>query len=191
MDIKNGNEKLINNKPKLLLHSCCGPCSTSVIERLVENYDITVFYFNPNIFPYEEYLKRLNEQKRLLKILNIPFIEGEYNQEIFNNALIGCENQKEGELRCFKCYELRLKHTFEKALELNFDYYTTTLTVSPRKNAVWVNHIGSNMQSDKLKFLSADFKKKDGYKRSIELSKVYNLYRQHYCGCKNSLPLKD
>lgn len=191
MDIKNGNEKLINNKPKLLLHSCCGPCSTSVIERLVENYDITVFYFNPNIFPYEEYLKRLNEQKRLLKILNIPFIEGEYNQEIFNNALIGCENQKEGELRCFKCYELRLKHTFEKALELNFDYYTTTLTVSPRKNAVWVNHIGSNMQSDKLKFLSADFKKKDGYKRSIELSKFYNLYRQHYCGCKNSLPLKD
>ena len=125
MDIKNGNEKLINNKPKLLLHSCCGPCSTSVIERLVENYDITVFYFNPNIFPYEEYLKRLNEQKRLLKILNIPFIEGEYNQEIFNNALIGCENQKEGELRCYKCYELRLKHTFEKALELNFDYYTT------------------------------------------------------------------
>ena len=175
-------------KKKLLLHSCCGPCSTAVIERLAPEYDLTVFYYNPNIFPREEYEKRLSEQKRLLEILNIPFIEGKFLPEEYFECIRGYEMQNEGEERCYKCYQLRLRKTFEFAKENNFEIFTTTLSVSPRKNAKWINEIGEKLQNEKLKFLVADFKKKDGYKRSIELSKQYNLYRQHYCGCAKSMP---
>lgn len=177
----------MNTKPTLLLHSCCGPCSTAVIERLQPDYDLTVFYYNPNIFPREEYEKRLAEQKRLLEILNIPFIEGEYIPEEYFSCIGDKITQAEGQPRCYECYKLRIAKTFELAKEKHFDFYTTTLTVSPRKNAAWVNEIGENMQTETTKFLIADFKKKDGYKRSIELSKQYNLYRQHYCGCEASI----
>lgn len=174
-------------KPTLLLHSCCAPCSSSVIERLSNNYDITVFYYNPNIYPAEEYEKRKNEQVRLLKQLNIPLIEGKYEPEKYFACIKGFENQGEGEPRCYQCYKLRITETFNKAKELGFDYFTTTLSVSPMKNAKWINEIGLALQTEKCKCLVEDFKKKDGYKRSIELSKKYDLYRQNYCGCEASL----
>lgn len=172
---------------KLLLHSCCAPCSTAVIERLKDDFDITIFYYNPNIQPREEYEKRLSEQKRLLGILKIPFIEGEYEEIAFEKISCGLENVKEGGARCYKCFEMRLGKTFEVAKEKGFDMFATTLSVSPMKNAKWINEIGQRLETDNLLFLESDFKKKDGYKRSIELSKQFNLYRQHYCGCLFSL----
>jgi len=177
----------METKPTLLLHSCCAPCSSSVIERLKNDYDITVFYYNPNIYPKEEYAKRKNEQIRLLKQLEINLIEGKYEPEKYFDCIKGFENQKEGEPRCYECYKLRLNETFKKAKELNFDFFTTTLSVSPMKNARWINEIGIAIQNEKCKFLVEDFKKKDGYKRSIELSKEFDLYRQNYCGCEASL----
>lgn len=173
----------INKKPKLLLHSCCAPCSSSVIERLQDYFDITVFYFNPNIMPREEYEKRRDEQTNFLKTKNIPFIEGDYDNKLYYDAIIGFENLGEKTMRCYKCYELRINETFEKAKDMQFDYYATTLTVSPHKLEKWVNGIGERLQNDKVKYLVSDFKKDNGYLRSIELSKIYDFYRQMYCGC--------
>lgn len=177
-----------NEVPKLLLHSCCAPCSSYVLEYLSNYFQITVFYYNPNIYPEEEYIKRVKEQQQLInrmKLKNpVQFIEGIYNTDDFFSMAKGLENLKEGGERCFKCYELRLRKTLETAEEKDFDYFTTTLTISPFKNAQKLNEIGMELvENNKVKYLVSDFKKKEGYKRSIELSEKYNLYRQDYCGC--------
>lgn len=174
--------------PRLLLHSCCAPCSSAVLEYLSEYFSITVFYFNPNIYPEEEFLHRISEQKRLISELpcknKVDFIEHGWQSELFYEAVKGLENIREGGERCFACYRLRLEATAKLAAEKGYDYFTTTLSVSPYKNAQKLNEIGREL-ADKymVKHLPSDFKKKDGYKRSIELSAVYGLYRQNYCGC--------
>lgn len=177
-----------NEVPKLLLHSCCAPCSSYVLEYLSNYFDITVLYYNPNIYPKEEYEKRLNEQKGLIEDMTFKYevniIEGTYNSDEFFEMCRGMEKIKEGGERCFKCYELRLRETLRIAEENGFDYFTTTLTISPFKNAQKLNEIGEKLtKNSKVKYLFSDFKKKEGYKRSIELSSEYNLYRQDYCGC--------
>jgi hypothetical protein len=190
-------DKLIENMEKsgelgktLLLHSCCAPCSSYCMEYLRQYFNITVFYYNPNISYQEEYRKRVEEQKRLIKAFNdkaefpINVIEGDYEPDKFYEIAKGLENCKEGGERCFKCYELRLRKTAELALRQNFDYFTTTLTISPLKNAAKLNEIGESLACEYgINWLVSDFKKKNGYKRSTELSKEYNLYRQNYCGC--------
>jgi len=178
-------------KKRLLLHSCCGPCSTSVIERLLENYEITIFYYNPNIYPQEEYIKRLSEQKKFLEIAHkdICLIDGEYvDNQKFEEAYKGLENCKEGGPRCEKCIYLRLEKTAQIAKEKNFDIFATTLSVSPHKNAKLINDIGKDLENKfQVEYLVSDFKKQDGYLKSIKLSKEYDLYRQKYCGCRYSI----
>jgi len=178
-------DKIIDSldyRPKLLMHSCCAPCSSYCITYLKDYFDITILYYNPNIEPYEEYLKRKEEQIRLCEILNVNYMDCDYDNESFKNMVKGKENEKEGGLRCFSCYELRLRKTAE--LAKNFDYFTTTLTVSPYKNSNKINEIGLKLEKEfNVKYLVSDFKKKEGYKKSIELSKKYNLYRQNFCGC--------
>lgn len=169
---------------KLLLHSCCGPCSTQVIEVLKENFDITIYYYNPNIDTNEEYQHRLEEQKRYCEVVGIKVIEDGYNSEEFLSQVKGLEKEREGGARCPVCFKLRLEKTANKAKELGFDCFGTTLTVSPHKNAEIINCIGKAVQqSTAIEFLEGNYKKQDGYKKSIELSKKYNLYRQNYCGC--------
>lgn len=174
-------------KPKLLLHSCCGPCSSYVITYLQDYFDITILYYNPNIEPDREYEKRKNEQIKLIKKLNIPslsMLDVEYENDVYRDYVKGHEQETEGGSRCHLCYELRLKKTAELAQIHNFEYFGTTLTVSPYKNASLLNKIGEELSSKyNIKWLYSDFKKKDGYKKSIELSKEYDLYRQDYCGC--------
>lgn len=174
--------------PRLLLHSCCAPCSSYVLEYLTQHFDITVFYFNPNITPVEEYSKRVAEQKRLLEEIQyanpVSFIEGRYDSSEFFAVVKGLEKLPEGGERCFKCYRLRLEEAARIAADGNYDYFTTTLSVSPYKNAAKLNAIGGEMgKKYGVKYLYSDFKKKNGYKRSIELSAQYGLYRQNYCGC--------
>ena len=174
--------------PTLLLHTCCAPCSSAVIERLSKYFHITVFYYNPNIEPLEEYVKRKEEQKRFLSEVTTPypinFLDCDYEHEEFIKLSKGLEKEKEGGPRCLKCYHLRLLKTAQKAHELHFDYFGTSLTVSPYKNAQALNQIGEELQKEfNIKYLYSDFKKRNGYKRSIELSKEYHLYRQDYCGC--------
>ena len=171
-------------KKTILLHSCCGPCSSAVIERLREYFDITVIYYNPNIEPHEEYEKRKKVQIGLLNELGISYLDVPYNNEEFRKATVGLEEEPEGGARCHVCYGIRLKYTAKLAKEKGFDYFGTTLTVSPYKNSEVINKIGITIGDDiGVKYLMSDFKKKDGYKRSIELSKKYDLYRQNYCGC--------
>ena len=178
----------LDHKPKLLLHSCCAPCSSHVITLLKDYFDVTVLYYNPNIYPEEEYLKRKNEQIKLLGILEIPLLDIEYNYSIFKDMAKGLENEKEGGARCDKCFALRLEKTAFLAAKSDFEYYGTTLTVSPHKNSEKINKIGEIIsQKHNIKFLYSDFKKKEGYKRSIILSKEYDLYRQEYCGCEFSI----
>lgn len=184
-----------NYIPTLLLHSCCAPCSSYCLEYLSNFFKITIFYYNPNITEKDEYLKRVAEQQRLIKELpckyEIKFLEGNYNPELFFNLSKGLENEPEKGQRCSKCYELRLKETALIAKKYNFDYFATTLTLSPYKNANKVNEIGETLEKElDIKYLYSDFKKKNGYKRSIELSKIYNLYRQDYCGCLYSKQYK-
>jgi predicted adenine nucleotide alpha hydrolase (AANH) superfamily ATPase len=178
-------------KKKLLLHSCCGPCSTAVIDRLKDDYDLTVFYYNPNIFPEEEYLHRLHEQQRYVKEANlgIVVIDGTYQDNAeFYSCFKGLENEVEGGKRCVVCFAKRMEKTAEQAKKLGFDIFATTLSVSPYKNATLINSIGEQLsQKYGVEYLVADFKKKDGYLNSINLSKKYNLYRQNYCGCSFSL----
>lgn len=180
--------ELENKTPTLLLHSCCAPCSSYVLEYLSNYFKITIFFYNPNIYPKEEYIRRVEEQKRLIRSMNvkneIKFIEGRYDPNEFFTISKGLEDLKEGGARCFKCYELRLKEACEVAEKKEFDYFTTTLSISPFKNAQKLNEIGKNIsENSKVNYLFSDFKKKEGYKRSIELSHKYNLYRQDYCGC--------
>ena len=174
-------------KPKLLLHSCCGPCSSYVITYLKDYFDITILYYNPNIEPKEEYEKRKKEQIKLINHLNIPhlnLLEVDYENEVYKNKIIGYEQEKEGESRCHICYELRLEKTALLAKENNYEFFCTTLSVSPYKNANVLNEIGERLANIyNIKWLYSDFKKKEGYKKSIELSKKYELYRQDYCGC--------
>ena len=175
----------LNYRPKVLLHSCCAPCSSHVVTLLKEYFDVTVLYYNPNIYPLEEYLKRKNEQIKLLEILNIPIMDIDYDHNEFKENVKGLEDEKEGGARCNKCFALRLEKTAILAHLNQFEYFCTTLTVSPYKNSQIINKIGAILeQKYNVKYLYSDFKKKEGYKKSIELSKKYDLYRQHYCGCE-------
>lgn len=183
----------IKDKKKLLLHSCCAPCSSYVISYLTNYFDITILYYNPNIYPYEEYLKRKNEQIKLIKELTskniIDIIDCDYDNELYNNLIKGLENEPEKGNRCTICYQMRMEKTASIAKENNYDYFCTTLSVSPYKNSDLINEIGKKLEGRyKINWLYSDFKKKDGYKKSIELSKKYNLYRQDYCGCIYSKP---
>ena len=185
-------KEIKDTKPKLLLHVCCAPCSSYVLTYLSDYFDITVLYYNPNISPIEEYQKRLNEEKRLIKELNkenIHIMECNYDNESFNEIAKGLEDAPEGGIRCYKCDNLRIEETARIAKEKNFDYFTTTLTISPLKNSQVLNKIGRELEEKyNVKYLYSDFKKKEGYKTSIILSKKYNLYRQNYCGCIYSRP---
>ncbi len=173
---------------KLLLHSCCGPCSTHVIEVLKDRYDLTIIYFNPNIFPFEEYQKRLEEQKRYAKLMHIDVIEGDYDEQTFLQLAKGHELDKEGGDRCSICFEIRLGQTAKVAKQRGFDLFATTLSVSPHKNTAQINSIGQKVAKQYgVEFLPENFKKQDGYLDSIRLSKQYNLYRQNYCGCRFSI----
>lgn len=178
-------------RPRVLLHSCCAPCTSYVLEYLLPVFDITCYYFNPNIFPEEEYQRRKGEFKVLFAsgefTNDIYFMEGDYTPSIFYDLAKGYEHNKEGQERCLRCYAVRLFMTAKTAKEMDYDYFTTTLTISPYKNASNINEIG-NMVSrlTGIKWLPSDFKKNNGYIRSIELSKVYGLYRQSYCGCEYS-----
>ncbi len=176
-------------KPTLLLHACCAPCSSYCIEYLNEHFDITLLFYNPNIYPADEYDYRISELKRLVSEmeLSIPVLECENDTESFYALAKGREDVREGGVRCFDCYRLRLEKTAELAKKGGFDYFTTTLSISPLKNAQKLREIGLELEEKYgVKNLPSDFKKKEGYKRSIELSKKYNLYRQDYCGCEYS-----
>lgn len=180
--------KSLDHVPSLLLHSCCAPCSSSVIERLSPYFDITILYYNPNIEPLEEYIKRKEEQKRLISEIShknkLDFIDADYDNEAYHEMVKGLENEEERGPRCYLCYKKRIEYTKNIANNLNYEYFGTTLSLSPYKVSDWINEIGLSLEKDgKAKFLIADFKKRDGYKRSIELSRKYNLYRQDYCGC--------
>ena len=184
----------LNHKPTLLLHSCCAPCSSAVLERISKYFSITILFYNPNITDYEEYLKRKEELKRLIKDVNyqIEIMDCDYDKEKFIEMALGLEDKKEGDIRCYRCYKLRLEKTAMLAKENNFDYFTTTLSISPYKNSKWLNEIGEELANKyNINYLYADFKKKNGYKRSIELSNIYHLYRQDYCGCIYSKVERD
>lgn len=180
-------KRLNGEKPRLLLHSCCAPCSTAVIERLVEDFNVTVFYFNPNITESEEYNLRLNEQRRYIAEKygdEVGFIEGRYKSREFFEIAEGLTKEPEGGKRCEKCFELRLSETAKIAKENGYRYFCTTLTVSPHKNVELLNSVGLSVgEIYGVEFLPSDFKKRGGYLRSCELSEKSGLYRQNYCGC--------
>ena len=183
--------KNLNSKKTLLLHACCAPCSSYVIEYLSDYFDITILFYNPNIDTLEEYNKRLQELVRFVNCFKtknqVKVVSLGYNNQDYLNIIKGLENEKEGGSRCFKCYRLRLEKSFIYAKKHNFDFITTTLTISPLKNSKVINEIGAELENIyHVNYLYADFKKKEGYKRSIVLSHEYNLYRQDYCGCKFS-----
>lgn len=202
-----------NAKPTLILHSCCAPCSSYVLKLLQEYFNITVFFYNSNLYPSEEYLRRLKDQKKLIRALNkeckekrmngeispsdifmptpIKMKTGEFVPQEFYDFVKGYEKELEGSNRCYLCYMLRLNKTAEVAVQNNYHYFATTLSVSPYKNSKWVNEVGEMVAKKRgAKFLFADFKKNDGYKKSIEYSKEYGLYRQNYCGCEFSYNAK-
>ena len=172
----------------LLLHACCAPCSSACLERLSNFFKITIIYYNPNITEEKEYLKRLEELRNFIQKIKVKYpiniIDTRYDPKEFFEISKGLEKEKERGKRCYKCYELRLEETAKVAKENNFDFFATTLTLSPYKKTDWLNEIGENLSNKyQTSYLYSDFKKKNGYKRSIELSKEYNLYRQDYCGC--------
>lgn len=183
--------KNLKEKKTLLLHACCAPCSSYVIEYLSNYFDITILFYNPNINNDTEYNKRLQELERFVKEFKtnnpVKVISLGYNHDEYLQTVLGLEQEKEGGSRCLKCYRLRIEKTFEYAKQYNFDYVTTTLTISPLKNSQVINKIGSELENIyHINYLYSDFKKKEGYKRSIVLSHEYNLYRQDYCGCEFS-----
>ncbi len=173
--------------PRLLLHCCCAPCSSACIERLLPFFNLTLYFDNPNIELEEEYEKRKQELISFAKIKQVDVLEEKYNPTSFQKISKGHEKDKEGGARCYLCYQLRLNNTALTAQKLGYDYFGTTLSISPFKNSKWINEIGLSLQEKiKIPFLVADFKKKNGYQRSIVLSKEYGLYRQDYCGCSYS-----
>lgn len=171
-------------KPTLLLHACCAPCSSACLDRIKDDFDVTVYFYNPNMDSAEEFSRRETEERRLCEALNIKLLVEEYDGAEFYCVAKGFEKEKEGGKRCERCFNLRLTKTAEKAKEKGFDYFTTTLTISPLKSADLLNEIGKKIAEEKgIPFLPSDFKRRDGYKKSVELSKKYGLYRQNYCGC--------
>ena len=183
----------LEDEKTVLLHSCCAPCSSQVLSKLSDYFNVTVLYYNPNIEPFSEYEKRKEEQKRFIKAFKgknkIDFLDCDYDNESFKNIAKGYEDAPEGGERCRRCYYLRIKKTCILAKEKGYDYFCTTLSVSPFKNSQVLNQIGHDLeQKYNVKYLYSDFKKEDGYKKSIEYSKKYNLYRQNYCGCNYSKP---
>lgn len=180
MDIINS----LTEKKSILLHSCCGPCSSACIDRLKEYFDITVVYYNPNVEPIDEYIHRKNEQVRLLKEWDIKYLDCDYDNDLWVDITKYLTNELEGGKRCSVCFGIRLKYTANMAKRLGFDYFGTTLTVSPHKDSQLINKIGGILGTNLgIKYLYSDFKKRDGYKKSCEFAKQYNLYRQDYCGC--------
>ena len=187
-EIKKNEDK--NQRPKLMLHSCCAPCSTYVLQFLSEYFEIEIFFFNPNIHPEREYLYRLEEQIRLVQDMGLPYkvMGPEHESKSFYEAVKGLEALGEGSERCYKCFILRLGRTANYAKAKGFDYFGTTLTISPLKNSKQLNEVGFALEEAiGIKFLPSDFKKNNGYKTSVELSKEYKLYRQDYCGCAFSI----
>lgn len=185
-------ESKVGRIPKLLLHSCCAPCSTYVLEYLTPYFDITVLYYNPNIHPTEEFYKREAEQERFINLVNkvnkIELMKTDYNPKEYFSVVKGHEFDKEGGPRCGICFNLRLGYAAKFAKEHGFDYFTTTLSISPYKNSQLINHIGEELEKKyNVRYLYADFKKKNGFKRSLELCKKFDIYRQNYCGCVFSL----
>lgn len=177
-------------KPHLFLHACCAPCSSYVLEYLTRYFHITLFYYNPNITPETEYQKRIHELQRFIREAGyeekgqVVFMEGDYDPTCFFDMAKGMEDLPERGIRCHHCYELRMREAAKKAAELHADYFTTTLSISPHKNAQWINEIGERLAEEYgVRHLPSDFKKKGGYLRSIALSEEYHLYRQDYCGC--------
>lgn len=187
--------KGLEDKKRLLLHACCAPCASSVLERVTPYFDVTIYFYNPNITDRSEYLHRYNELLRFVSIVygdKIKVIDGGFAPQPFIEAARGLEDEPERGLRCDKCFYLRLKKTAELAKVGLYDYYCTTLSVSPHKNAQLLNELGFKIEQEELvKWLPSDFKKKQGYVRSIELSKEYDLYRQNYCGCVFSQKLAE
>lgn len=193
INYQNQLDRIIENidpdrPPRLLLHSCCAPCSSYTLEYLSNFFDITVYYFNPNISPKQEFDKRFEEQKRLISQMpfknRVTLVEGDYNYDDFLEIAKGLENVPEGGERCFRCYKMRLESTARLAKEQGFDYFCTTLSISPLKNSQKINELGFEIEEKYgVKWLPSDFKKREGYKRSIQLSKEYSLYRQNFCGC--------
>lgn len=179
--------------PSLFLHSCCAPCSSYCIEYLSQYFSVTVFYYNPNIYPDEEYYHRVKEQQEFIKKFptkhSVAFVEGDFEKERFySEVAYGLENEPERGRRCVKCFDLRLRETAKRAKADGFDYFCTTLTISPMKDAVLLNELGTKIGDEVgIPFLPSDFKKKNGYLRSCEISKEYNMYRQDYCGCEFSM----
>lgn len=194
--MENGLEKLnitpkmtleqLKECKKLLLHCCCAPCATAVIERILPVIKPTLYYFNPNTYPLNEYNKRLNELYKLAEIYSLEVIAEPYDDALFYNAVTGLENEKEGGSRCEKCIELRLEYTAKYAKENGYDGFTTTLSVSPHKNADFINRAGRKLSTSGCAYIDADFKKADGFLISTKLAKQYGLYRQNYCGCEFS-----
>ena len=193
INYQNQLDRIIENispekPPRLLLHSCCAPCSSYTLEYLSRYFDITVYYFNPNISPKQEFDKRFEEQKRLISQMpfknSVTLVEGDYNYDDFLEIAKGLENVPEGGERCFRCYKMRLESTARLAKEQGFDYFCTTLSISPLKNSQKINELGFEIEGKYgVKWLPSDFKKREGYKRSIQLSREYSLYRQNFCGC--------
>ena len=181
----------LDHVPTMLLHCCCAPCSTYVLEYLSRYFRITAYAFNPNIYPEEEFYKRRDEQQRLISEMEfenpVGFIGEEIQSELFYNAVKGLENTGERGARCYECYRLRLSKTAETARAHGFEYFTTTLSISPLKNADWLNEIGKELEGDGLRYFYSDFKKRNGFKRSTELCRKYCIYRQNYCGCVFSM----
>ncbi|MBQ7384503.1 MAG: epoxyqueuosine reductase QueH [Clostridia bacterium] len=178
-------------RPRLLLHACCAPCSSYVLEYLSELFDITLYFYNPNISPESEFAFRADELERLTREMplkgNVEVAVEKYNSDEFYNTIAGYELEREGGARCKKCYMLRLERSAEYAKRNGYDYFTTTLSISPYKNSAWLNEIGEELMSEYgVEYLFSDFKKRNGYRRSCELSEEYGLYRQNYCGCEFS-----
>ena len=178
-------ESLQGQKPSILLHSCCGPCSTHCIETLRPHFHVTVMFYNPNITEEDEYFKRKASQLYYLEQFDdVAFLDCDYNTEVFFKIAKGREKLKEGGARCYLCYDLRLDFTAQTAVEKGFDYFCSTLSVSPHKNSAWINKIGEKLQEKHgVKWLYSDFKKQNGYKTSVALAQENKLYRQNYCGC--------
>lgn len=170
---------------KLLLHVCCAPCATAVIEKLVDEYDLTLLFYNPNILPLAEYKRRLNEARKLAEKLGVPLLEGDHDPCLWFEAVREHETDNEGGERCDICHSFRLKETFRVLKEKGFDLFATTLTISPHKNAERINELGKEISAER--YLESDFKKDGGFERSIEISKWFSIYRQNYCGCIFSL----